>query len=242
MKSHDIKADDRFGKWTVIGQAYRRKLGEGRGANYPLYYPCRCDCGTERGVRAFKLLGNSTSCGCDSKRLQIASKTIHGENQTLGRRTRLYRIWSGMQQRCHNPNHPTYEGYGAAGITVCTEWRESFVAFRDWANINGYREDLTIDRKRNEDGYHAENCRWSTTGEQSRNKRTNRMVTIGDETRCVEDWARDERCSVAPASILHRINKLAMTPEDAVFTPRMTRKSSGPYQGSHGQLRSSGEG
>lgn len=49
-------AGRRFGMWTVLRQSTRR---DRRGA----IWVCRCDCGTERDVRAFSLRrGESLSC------------------------------------------------------------------------------------------------------------------------------------------------------------------------------------
>ncbi len=33
-------------------------------------------------------------------------------------KTRLYTIFSGMKQRCYNPNSNRYRFYGAKGITI----------------------------------------------------------------------------------------------------------------------------
>ena len=37
-------------------------------------------------------------------------------------KTRLYSIYSGMNQRCYNPNNQHYQWYGAKGITICDDW------------------------------------------------------------------------------------------------------------------------
>ena len=85
--------------------------------------------------------------------------------------TRIYRIWWGMVGRCEYPNHISYKYYGARGIKVCEEWRTSFQAFYDWAMVNGYTDELTIDRIDNDKGYEPTNCRWITIQDQQKNKR-----------------------------------------------------------------------
>lgn len=87
--------------------------------------------------------------------------------------TRLYNIWSGMKQRCFNPNNPKYRSYGGKGISVCDEWKNSFDAFGRWAHENGYEDPpkdcdwwfmsyhaLTLDRIDEHKGYEPKNCRW----------------------------------------------------------------------------------
>ena len=59
---------------------------------------------------------------------------------------KLYRVWNGMKQRCYNANDDFYYCYGAKGITVCEEWKNSFQNFYDWAISHGYDEKLSIDR------------------------------------------------------------------------------------------------
>ena len=75
-----------------------------------------------------------------------------------------------MQQRCYSPEHYGFKYYGAKGVTVCDEWRYSFVAFKDWALSHGYQEHLTLDRIDPYGDYCPENCRWATWKEQAQNK------------------------------------------------------------------------
>ncbi|WP_437226068.1 helix-turn-helix domain-containing protein [Planctomicrobium sp. SH661] len=84
---------------------------------------------------------------------------------------RLYSTYVGMKGRCHSPCHDNYAFYGARGITVCKEWRDSFSAFEQWAVQNGYRPGLQLDRIDNDLGYSPENCRFVTASENNRNKR-----------------------------------------------------------------------
>lgn len=67
-----------------------------------------------------------------------------------------------MRSRCSIKTDSAYKYYGGNGITVCKEWDESFTVFKEWALENGYRENLQLDRRKNDEGYSPENCRFVT--------------------------------------------------------------------------------
>ena len=77
-------------------------------------------------------------------------------------KTRLYSIWKHMGYRCYSKTDENYKDYGGRGITVCKEWRANLLVFIDWAETNGYRPELQIDRENNDGNYCPENCRWVT--------------------------------------------------------------------------------
>ena len=106
----------------------------------------------------------------------------HGEYKT-----RLYRIWFHMKERCLNPNikNPPYKDYGGRGITICNEWLE-FIPFRDWSLNNGYQKGLEIDRRDNDGNYTPENCRFTTHKENNRNRRSTKLsIEIVNEIRAL---------------------------------------------------------
>jgi len=51
-----------------------------------------------------------------------------------------------MMQRCYNPKCGNYRFYGAKGVTVCDEWRNSYQAFLDWCLANGWKPGLQLDK------------------------------------------------------------------------------------------------
>ena len=98
-----------------------------------------------------------------------------------------YNSWTNMVARCYRPSAGRYKDYGAKGITVCDRWRFSFENFL--ADMGERPEGCTLDRKDNKEGYTPENCKWSTTAEQQRNRKNNVNITIDGITLCLEDWA-----------------------------------------------------
>jgi hypothetical protein len=159
----------KFGRLTILAYVGKYKNGE-------YIVKCLCDCGNEKTVRLSHIKsGAIISCGCFhkdtvSERNKKYTTATHGETNT-----RLYNIWTNMKQRCYNVKHKAYPNYGSRGITVCNEWLHNYIAFRDWAMENGYRDDLTIDRIDNDEGYSPNNCRWATMIEQAQNKRPRKL-------------------------------------------------------------------
>lgn len=101
-------------------------------------------------------------------------------------RNKLNNVYWKMKERCYNPKSLSYINYGAVGITMCDEWKNSYNEFKTWAENNGYKEDimpngrnrLTLDRIDNSKGYYPSNCRWVTQKEQQNNKRNNRDTKL----------------------------------------------------------------
>lgn len=133
---------------------------------------CRCDCGNETIAAAKQLrYGSTKSCGCLHLERLRTNAITHGHWNE-----RLYGVWHSMQQRTENKTRREYKYYGGRGITVCTEWRNSYEAFRDWAYSHGYDETAargkcTIDRINVNGNYTPENCRFVGMDVQLKNRR-----------------------------------------------------------------------
>ena len=169
----------RFGRLTVIDESGRDKYNNAT-------WICKCDCGNvTRPISSTALRsGNTRSCGCYKIDKCAERLTTHGMS-----RTRLYKIWQNMNNRCYIESCGRFGRYGGRGITVCDEWRNSFESFRDWALANGYRDNLTIDRKDNDKGYSPDNCRWATRREQQNNRECSIVVEVNGEPRTLSSLA-----------------------------------------------------
>lgn len=84
--------------------------------------------------------------------------------------TRTFRLWSGMKQRCTNPNARAYRYYGGRGISFCKEWA-SFENFL--ADMGEAPDGFSLERDDVNGNYCAANCRWIPISKQASNKRTN---------------------------------------------------------------------
>ncbi len=138
-----IELIEDLGMKKVSGQ--KRRIG--------LYKCTKCGKEKERRVGAYK--------GC-----MYCCRKTHG-----GTHTNLYSRWIDIKSRCYNTSRKDYPRYGGLGTTMCDEWLNDFSTFKTWALNNGYRKELTIDRKNPYGNYEPDNCRWATILEQNNNKR-----------------------------------------------------------------------
>ena len=137
-----------------------------------------------------------------------------------------YNAWTGMHERCDRPESPGFKNYGGRGIKICPEWQDSFEAFyRDLGSKPTPQH--SIDRIDNDKGYSKENCRWATRSEQQRNTRTNRLLTINGQTKCLEDWS--SFYGIKPSSALGRIER-GWPLEKAFSTPVSTKNKTRLYK------------
>ena len=177
---------------------------------------CRCElCGNITTILASNL-SKTKSCGCAKIDFIRKASITHRESKT-----RLYRIWSLMKDRCTNPNAEHYDLYGGRGITVCPEWAQ-YEPFKEWALANGYEKTLSIDRIDNDKWYEPSNCRWATKIEQANNKRNNIVITHNGETRTLGEWAA--RLGMEPRTIWWRLFSAGWSEADAVSVPKGMRR------------------
>ena len=202
----------KFNRWTVIERAENDKRGQAQ-------WKCVCDCGNVSIVGGKDLrLNKSKSCGCLQKETASQVAKTHGKSKT-----RLYRIWNVMRQRCKNPKVPEYKRYGGRGISVCCQWENSFLDFYDWAIHHGYSDSLSIDRINVNGNYEPSNCRWATAIEQARNKRNMRLIEYNGEKKTLIEWT--ETLKLNYLRVKSRLQKGNWSIEEAFTTPKMKSKS-----------------
>jgi hypothetical protein len=192
----------RFGLWTALPNYWR--VGK------RIFWECRCDCGTTRGVCKGDLTGGqSTNCGCVRREKTAARNTVHGL-----RRSPEWNVWNRMVQRCHNPKNPGYRYYGARGVTVCDRWRSNFANF--FEDMGG-RPSASHELDRHPDPagpYAPGNCRWVTHKQNCRNKRKHRRLTHDGKSLTISEWS--ELTGIKYLTIWMRVTRLGWSVADAL--------------------------
>lgn len=162
MKPIDLTGK-KFGMLKVISLESERKYNQA-------VWSCLCDCGSAVSVRGFSLRKEGkTSCGCDSQIKRQETRKVRGYTAHGLAKLPEYNNYNQMKQRCYNKENSNYKNYGGRGITISSEWIDSFETFLKDMGLKP-TPGHTIDRTDGEKGYSKDNCRWATRTEQSRNR------------------------------------------------------------------------
>lgn len=208
----------RFGRLTVTKEA-------GRDAQKRALWLCKCDCGNEKIVASYLLKrGSVKSCGCYAAEVRHSPNTFavtHG-----GYKTRLYKTWESMRQRCNNKNSSGYNSYGGRGIRVCDEWSD-FGSFRDWAYANGYDDTApkgrcTLDRIDNDGDYEPSNCRWVDSKTQAQNRSATHKYEYNGEILSIRELS--DKTGVNYSLLYRRIIVDGIDVYSAVSIPKQSKR------------------
>jgi len=129
------------------------------------------------------------------------SRITHGHTCN-GVKSHTYKVWRSMMQRCYRKKEKAYPRYGGKGITVCERWH-SFANFL--SDMGETPDGLTLDRIDGFGNYEPSNCRWATTSQQARNKRTTTMVMYEGKIVALADLA--DRFEIKCGTVKLRLKK-----------------------------------
>ena len=189
MKYPELQPGDRVGRWVLVDISHKRR-GEA-------HWDCLCECGNTKAIAAGSLKRKaSKSCGCLNAEVMTQRFTTHGKSNDP-----IFAIWNAMIQRCHNPNSKQWEDYGGRQIGVCPSWHvfENFYADMGDPPFKGAH----LDRRRNEEGYSKDNCRWVTRTVNMNNTRFNQHVQVGNKQMTVSELVR--LCGLKYTTVYQRI-------------------------------------
>ncbi len=163
------RSGERTGRLTAV-----RYLGSS-------YWECACDCGSIKTVKAGHLQSGAVkSCGCLYR---------EGNNRTHGMSNApTWNSWSNMISRCYRTGDKDFHKYGGRGISVCEEWRGSFLSF--YLHMGDRPKGKSLDRIDVNGNYGPGNCRWATPMEQNRNQRINVFYEMDGKRMIAPDWAK----------------------------------------------------
>lgn len=118
-------------------------------------------------------------------------------------RTKEYRCWIGLRERCFRKSNISFKNYGGRGITVCERWAGS-KCFKNFLIDVGLKpsKNHSIDRVENNLHYSCGKCdqclkmgwklnvRWALNEVQYFNKRSNAIVIYNGKSLTKTEWGK----------------------------------------------------
>ncbi len=199
MRRLNLK-DKTFGRLKVLDFAY---IKSGK-----TFWKVKCECGVIKEMAGSKLTyGTSVSCGCFNRESVLKASTTHG-----GRKFPEYRVWASIKNRCLNPKCKAYPYYGGRGVTMDSNWINSFENF---IKDKGRRlsPNHTLDRIDTNGNYTPENTRWITMKEQTRNKRNNIWIDTAYGDMVLTDACM--KYDIPRSTVMSRVRRHNLTHQDA---------------------------
>lgn len=155
-----IYQSNNFGPFIFIEYAGRDKK-----YNKPLYKIKFLDTGNEEVYNVYQALNGTIK---DHFKPIVCGFGYIGYGKS---NCKEYKLWHNMIVRCYDKNSPTYQQYGAKGVTVCDRWRSYETFYEDIKDLDGYdewkehpdkyqldKDSLQMDKPENEKVYSPETC------------------------------------------------------------------------------------
>jgi len=118
---------------------------------------------------------NNDICCCIVKKQETFEIKRNYQKHSLTK-TKGYKLWCNIIQRCYNPKNHSYKYYGGKGVIMEDYFKNSYENFIDWIKgIANYEKwlnssELSLDRIDNTLGYIRGNIKFSTKTEQVENQ------------------------------------------------------------------------
>lgn len=159
MKENDITGL-KFGRLTAI-----RNTGNRTKCRHVIW-EFSCDCGKiSEHSKSRVVCGSTKSCGCAVKDSIVERSTKHGM-----RWTKEYSAWRGAKERTKSSSEKNKEYYADKGVSMSSEFLESFETFYECIGKMPKGEKYSLGRIDNAKGYERGNIRWETDAQQARNR------------------------------------------------------------------------
>ena len=173
---------------------------------------CLCDCGNQTIVANSNLKNNHTkSCGCHKKEAAGTHSLTHGKTKT-----KEYRAWRSMKERCSLPSNIMWKNYGGRGIKICDRWIGSFECFlKDMGELPF--KGAQLDRIDNNGNYEPSNCRWVTKFQNMLNKRNTVIVEYNGKSQTLKEWSIELNMNYN--LLIRRLKGQKWTVEQTLSTP-----------------------
>lgn len=158
-----------FGELTAV--KYLGVIGKSK----TTLWECNCSCGNIKNVSTGHLQsGHTKSCGCKSYyKGEDHHIYTHGKSKS-----KVYKSWNRIKDRCNNAKCSAYYKYGAKGVIIAPEYVNNFELF--YAEVGDPPSGkYSIDRIDHKVGYVKGNMRWATDSQQSQNRGKQKNNTSG---------------------------------------------------------------
>lgn len=186
MAKRFIKPGDRRGLLVVVGEGGR----DSRGVKL---WECLCECGNKCSRLASHINSKKMpSCGCFSNKAKGLHARAHGMTGSPE-----FVSWKSAKARCFNPGSASFSDYGGRGITMCTEWKESFERF--FEDMGQRPPGMSLERIVVNGNYCPENCVWADSKQQGRNRRPSVRIPWKGEVKTTQEIAAELGISTGAA-------------------------------------------